>query len=194
MNAEIRASCPRCGQHYATDPSWQGRALTCAVCHSQFTIPPVPPLQGEPSVPAAPLPSLDVVPPSSSKPREGGLHQPLGTLCGLATPIVVLLITALLRFLGPIGLLFAAVAIPYVSHRFARWYLSRYGRAAFGYYLKAAGTAFVLLPIVGIAVFLSLADEAAGLVIVPVAFGAFVVSGVLAVLWLAGAQWFGPKE
>lgn len=194
MNAEIRASCPRCGQHYATDPSWQGRSLTCAVCHSQFTMPSAPPLQEEPSVPATPLPGHHAVPLIPSKPREGGLHQLPGTLCGLATPVVVLLITALTRFLGAFGLVVAAVAIPYLSHRFARWYLSRYGRAAFGYYVKAAGIAFVLLPVVGIAVFLSLADEAAGLIIVPVAFGAFLVSVVLAALWLAGAQWFGPKE
>ncbi len=196
MNLAIRFACPHCGQHYSAESLWQGRRWTCVSCQAQFLVPNSP---ANPETQATcPLPCSGPETPAGNALRtttpKRGTCQLLGTLCGICTPAAALLIALPFGFLGHVGYLLAAPAIAYLSHQFAKRYLSRQGPDAFAYYFKAGSIAFLLLPVLGIFAFLSVADEAAGLVLVPVAVGSFFVAILLAGSWLAGVKWFGPKE
>jgi len=40
--AEIKFSCPQCGQHISCDEPWAGHPIDCPVCHSNIVVPQVP--------------------------------------------------------------------------------------------------------------------------------------------------------
>jgi hypothetical protein len=64
--AEIKFSCPRCGQHISGNEQWSGRQIQCPICATSLTVPGALP----PQTPAAPAPeSLVPQPPASSGPR-----------------------------------------------------------------------------------------------------------------------------
>ena len=112
--------------------------------------------------------------------------------------IITLLCVSLLRLLGALGMLLgivmAGVVIAYVSNRFSRWYLATRGSDAFEYYKKSAATAFLFLPAVAVVIYLSQADESAGLLFFPLTLGLYFFSLLLAAAWLVGAKWFGPGK
>jgi len=60
--AEIRFSCPQCGQHISGNEQWSGRQIQCPACATTLTVPGAPP----PPATAAPVPrSLVPQPPAS---------------------------------------------------------------------------------------------------------------------------------
>ena len=115
-----------------------------------------------------------------------------------ALALITLFCVSLLRLLGALGMLLgiviAGVVMAYVSNRFSRWYLATRGSDAFEYYKKSAATAFLFLPGVAVVIYLSLADESAGLLLFPLTLGFYFFSILLAAAWLIGAKWFGPVK
>jgi hypothetical protein len=64
--AEIKFSCPQCGQHISGNEQWSGRQIQCPACATTLTVPGAPP----PPPAAAPAPeSLVPQPPASRGPR-----------------------------------------------------------------------------------------------------------------------------
>jgi DNA-directed RNA polymerase subunit RPC12/RpoP len=64
--AEIKFSCPQCGQHISGNEQWSGRQIQCPACATTLTVPGTPP----PPVAAAPVPkSLVPQPPVSQGAR-----------------------------------------------------------------------------------------------------------------------------
>ncbi len=49
--AEIKFSCPQCGQHLSCEEAWGGHSIECPACHTNIMVPQV---QAPPPVPAAP--------------------------------------------------------------------------------------------------------------------------------------------
>jgi hypothetical protein len=197
MQTEIRFSCPECGQRYVAEGGSQGQALTCSACQTRFAIGKLPA-------------SAEVLRPQTSEPgsmsvssgiqgrRRGNVaSQLIAVAFGLVTPPALAAIAAICVFLAGflpgagkfLGVLAAAAVIPLLVNRFTKWYLATWGLVAFEYYKKSAGTAFLLLPGIAICVFLSLADESAGLLLVPIGAGAYFASALLAAGWLAGSKW-----
>ena len=62
--AEIKFSCPQCGQHISGNEQWSGHQIQCPTCATTLTVPRAPP----PPAAAAPAPQ-SLVPSTSSVPR-----------------------------------------------------------------------------------------------------------------------------
>jgi DNA-directed RNA polymerase subunit RPC12/RpoP len=58
--AEMKFSCPQCGQHIGYDQAWAGQQIECPGCHSSIIVP-----QIHRPVPAAPAPVMAKEPPKS---------------------------------------------------------------------------------------------------------------------------------
>ena len=150
------------------------------------------------------VPAADPKPPPLPQPT--GIHQWTGTLCGLLTPPALALIAFLcllpISVIGTVGLLGPAVAvvgIAYLTNRFTKWYVATRGDAAFCYYKRSAGVAFLVVPAVAVAVYMLLAeevegDEGAGMLFLVLTIGFYFLSILLAAGWLAGIKWSGWRE
>jgi len=179
--------------------------MTCSACQTQFTVRGLAGLAAgaEPSMHATPVARLPVRPGKPGHLRQTGTHQLMGTLCGLLTPPAL----AILAFLGVVslgmilgspgtllGIVAAGVGIAYLANRFSKWYLAHWGSEAFEYYKKSARAAFLIVPAVAIVVFMSLAEEGAGLFLFPLTLGLYFFSILLAAAWLAGIKWASWHE
>lgn len=71
--------------------------------------------------------------------------------------------------------------------------MTKLGNEALEYYKETAATAFQFLPAVAVVIYLSPADESAGLLSFPLTLGP-TFSILLAAAWLIGAKWFGPGK
>lgn len=95
----------------------------------------------------------------------------MGTLCGLLTPPVLAILSFLCvslcivpgRLGRLLGIVVAGAGIACLTNRFANWYLARWGREAFEYYKKSASVVFLFVPGVAVFIFMSQAEEGAGL-------------------------------
>ncbi len=166
--------------------------MTCSACQAQFTV------VGH-AVPAVP-------PRPPAPPRPTGIYQWTGTLCGLLTPpalaLVALLCLLPISVIGSAGLpgaVVAGVGIAYLTKRFTKWHVATRGDAAFYYYKRSAGVAFLVVPAVAAAIFMLQAekvegDEGAGLIFLILTIGLYFLSILLAAAWLAGIKWAGWRE
>jgi hypothetical protein len=93
-----------------------------------------------------------------------------------------------------LGIVAAGLGIAYLANRFSKWYLAMWGSEAFEYYKKSASTAFLFVPAVAVFIFMSLAEEGAGLFFFPLTLGLYFFSILLAAAWLAGIKWAGWHE
>jgi DNA-directed RNA polymerase subunit RPC12/RpoP len=62
--ADIKFSCPQCGQHFGCDQAWEGQQIECPGCHSSIVVP-----QTQRPVPAAPAQVMAKEPAKSVGPR-----------------------------------------------------------------------------------------------------------------------------
>lgn len=119
-----------------------------------------------------------------------------------ALALVAFLCLLPISVIGSAGLLGAAVAgvgIAYLTQRFTKWYVATRGDAAFYYYKRSAGVAFLVVPVVAVAIYMSQAeevegDEGAGLLFLVMTIGFYFLSILLAAAWLAGIKWAGWRE
>jgi hypothetical protein len=193
MSAEIRFACPQCGQHYTADAQWQKQSMTCSACQAQFTV------QGRPVFGSPNAPPLA---------QPEGNHPLLGTSLGLLTPLACALVGGICSFpvnvagllLGPmggllhlLGLAAGVVGIAYLTRRFAKWFVAKWGDEALAYYVRSAGVAFLVWPGLAVGASILLAsrseNEGAGLALFLVTPGAFFASLLLAAPWFAGLKW-----
>ena len=61
--AEVKFSCPQCGQHLSGNEQWSGRQIQCPACATALTVPGVPPS------PAATAPAPESLVPQPPAPR-----------------------------------------------------------------------------------------------------------------------------
>jgi hypothetical protein len=207
MPSEIRFVCPKCGQHFAAEAAWEGKALVCPACQAQFEVHSVAGPTANGPDPRLPLAARSHLGPEATDAGRPGLVREVGpTMLGFLTPpalavvagVWVLLLRSLPLGIGKHGgdtpgallaLLAGGVLMAFVTNRFSKWYRKSRGLYAFGIYRRACNAAFLLEPLIAVVIWLSLSDESAGLAIVPVAFGSYILSGVLAAVWLAGVKW-----
>jgi len=91
--ADMKFSCPHCGQHIACDDAWSGHQIQCPGCQGNLLVPPSQP----PSAATAPAPAPRVAPPpepggarlapgATQPQRPAPPHPPLQRPAGLRPP------------------------------------------------------------------------------------------------------------
>jgi DNA-directed RNA polymerase subunit RPC12/RpoP len=66
--AEMKFSCPQCGQHIGCDDAWAGNQIECPACHSSIL---VPQIQRQPAASPAPAVAKDSAKPAGAKLAPG---------------------------------------------------------------------------------------------------------------------------
>ncbi len=133
--------------------------------------------------------------------RRSWLGGPKGltsTLWGFLTPpLVVITSVVLIPLLGPMGVLVAGPGVVGLAYWFCARLRASRSAEAYDLYERAASAGFLLEPILVIFLWLAVADEAAGLMLVPVAGSVAFLCILSAGAWKLGSAmswWFRPTD
>ena len=78
--ADLKFSCPRCGQHIACDEAWSGQQIPCPACQGNLVVPqaqrPVPAAVITPNPPAPGRPKLAADSTQTARPKPAGSVLP----------------------------------------------------------------------------------------------------------------------